>query len=446
MAKLPTYLFAGIPGINKSAILKSFRRELMITQGLLPDDIYNNSEDIDSYGSVIIPIIEFPAYNVSYNDAKLAQLRSRIKNHTEIFERKLQEASSDNNIKYLIIHSHLSYYLNGVFQSWLSLHSSLRLLKKYCDLKHVITLVENVFYTRDEVSEHNIPIRDIVIWRDIELMLADAVSQIMSDSNIINSDLISVHQSMNTLNNILFNSNSSKIYMAFPITEVRRREKDPERTEQVQQIFAQNRKFREHLSNKFVAFDPSSIDEVLYRFYSKRFQRNNHTKDTIIEPDNLWPLSCDPEQTILGSSRIRIQVPTTELQEFVSATHIISEFLEGGTQEVKSMALRGIRARDFRLIDQSDAVAIFRPTLKGKWSNGVLEEFHYAATHGMLVCLLVDKADGDWRPNVVAALGDEYSGVKVFSGNLDDEEQFSNLLEQVSSWLEDQLGNKIEFT
>lgn len=419
--KLPAILFAGLPGISKRRSLEALRD---YASGMNAELRHSKGRSAaltkDSIG-----IVEIPAYRAGYNDLTPRQLKLQMDKEINNAEKQIA-AAYNRGFRLLFVYSHLSYNLNGILYSWLSASSGVNIFNNAVDIVQIITLIENTIYTRDATSKYNISISQISFWRDVEIMVADILAMSLPKNDDVRSDIMSVHQPLDSLYKNIFGKNQSRVYLAYPITQVRRMQADERKRDIAEDIMVQNIKFRKHFFERFIAFDPSAIDEVLYKFYGKGFHKLSSKKNpfTTINPSELWPGICTPEETILGVRRPSISVPTLELQEFVRSA-----------PKTKSIALRGIRARDFRLIEQSDALVFFRPTLKGEWSHGVQEEFDYAADHSKTVCILKDDSDAELFESVASALGPERTWVKVFSGNFDDEVILEQKLAEASEWL-----------
>jgi adenylate kinase len=165
---------------------------------------------------------------------------------------------------------------------------------------------------------------------------------------------------------LIFHPALPRVYAAFPITKTR-------------EIEARRREInqhRSHLHREFAVFDPLTIDDrVLINKLDARTQADN----LLIEAQDRW--CCDltelgPDYASLVAedpALFPIAVPVKEARE-------LSLQLEqqGWSTPIDAQ----IRNRDFRYIDQSDIVAVYRPRWDGQHSSGVGAEKTYAGGIG----------------------------------------------------------------
>ncbi len=110
------------------------------------------------------------------------------------------------------------------------------------------------------------------------------------------------------------------------------------------------------------------------------------------------------------------------------------------------LAHRNIRARDFRLIEQSEGVIFFRPTLRSEWSRGVSEEFNFALQTIKPTCVIRDKKDGPIFQSEASTLAtDNRNRVEIIEKDLTDTTNRSSAFTEAANYMKEKL-DKIKTT
>jgi hypothetical protein len=137
--------------------------------------------------------------------------------------------------------------------------------------------------------------------------------------------------------------------------------------------------FKKELSKHFTVFDPATIDELPLEI------SGSGRRNISLTADDHWPVQR--KDTLCQETRSDITVRASEVRE-----------ISKGKKNERSELRRNVHMRDYRLIDQSDFVAIYRPTYGGRpdWSGGTYHEARYASkTLKHLIIIQDPSVDGD---------------------------------------------------
>ena len=227
----------------------------------------------------------------------------------------------------------------------------------------LITLIEDIYdiWNRIKQGEERLPtptymrLNEVMEWRQDEMMIADLIAHSLGIKNYV----VPVKHPSDMLMNLLFREKRKlRIYAAFPVTDTRFEEAARSEID----------RYRETLQRNFIVFDPLTIDEMILQFLAKQ-ARERDKDEVIIKKEGMrWPM---PWQSLVETEKDEypIQIPLSELLE-VAVFQPPTEHTEGG---------RGIKPRDLRFIDQSEALTAYRPYYKGIRSGGVMTEIAYAS-------------------------------------------------------------------
>lgn len=215
----------------------------------------------------------------------------------------------------------------------------------------VVTLIEeeHVMWRRVQMREErrrtgaDFRLKDIFAWRNTSILLADIISRELGVDNYV----VAVKHPVETFYRLLFEPLSLKAYLSFPITGVR------DRREAREEIDG----FRRALHRRFTAFDPLTVDERALRVAlesSKGDVAEIEAEDVWNVPPDLRPACRDEEELY------PIRIPRDQVVEVLRDLDNI------------------IRYKDYRYIQQSDAVAAYRPFRGRAMSRGMFAEINYA--------------------------------------------------------------------
>lgn len=349
-------LFGGITGFDKSDFLTTFTRKCLekheypsrITD---PDSRsfihYIKFEDvlIDETGSVDIPrFLAKPSFQDKIDDIERTYVR---------IGNQIEEVDAEH--VFLDIHFSCLYhnqYFPPLYQSNLN-----ELAPSSDDEIKVVTLIDDVYNIWNNVRKREVEfprtrlrLREILSWRSVELLQAEAVAHNYTmEATRVSNYLFSVRHPFVSLYNLVFSDDPVCMYLSFPITRTRNL---PDRVADINSFRQSMYKLAEELG--VVIFDPVTIDELA--LVNARLDGENR----ILSTDNRWPLETE---IMLPEPDWPIVIPDNEVQE------------------AKIDIMNDVRPRDFKLIDNSIFTTVYRKNFGGP-SEGVREEIRYTISRG----------------------------------------------------------------
>jgi adenylate kinase len=215
----------------------------------------------------------------------------------------------------------------------------------------VVTLFEeeHVMWRRVQMREERrrtgaeFRLKDILAWRNTSILLADIIARELGVDNYV----VAVKHPVETFYRLLFEPHRLRVYLSFPITGVR---EDRAAREEID-------RFRGAMHARFIAFDPLTVDERALRVALSKSSGDVveiRAEDVWNIPPSLSPASKDEE----GLYPVRI--PRDQAEEVLRDLDNV------------------IRYKDYRFIQQSDAVAAYRPFRGKSLSRGMFAEINYA--------------------------------------------------------------------
>ncbi len=255
----------------------------------------------------------------------------------------------------LIVNTHATFrWKHGLFPAYD--HAQMREL----DADLYVTLVDNVDAVHERLErEHDLrhTLKDILVWREEEIVVTEAMADaiagygqayVLSRSNVrINAQ---------ALYRLMFEPDRKKAYPSFPMTHVM---DSPE-------ILAEIEHFRDSLAEHFITFDPADVDEK-----------------------HLMGLAGEALRR--GEGHFMREVNGRTVSMNAKEINSIARDIDGQ-----------IYARDFKLIDQSDMIVSYIPTMpdgRPALSSGVERELHHAF-EGTREAFVVWRPDCDPSPFV----------------------------------------------
>lgn len=271
----------------------------------------------------------------------------------------------------------------------------------------IVNLIDDVQYVHAKIHNQGteqLKLSDLMRWREIETQIADFCANAVIGPQrpqidpvvypYEHSPIFAVRQDRSALFRYAFEPNVPRIYASFPISEVRR-QTDAARREAMTR---ETNTFVKLASERWAVFNPLTIDELpLGKADILNGLSSRDGGNSLDLPKSLrWDIESDdcicqrPIADIPG-------IPRAELLDLATAT------IDG-----RSIIRRQVEFRDYRLIDQSDAMVIYRPTRKtnGEWSGGTRAEYNYARQRmkdrpNFRIYIIRDTVDGELGADVV---------------------------------------------
>ncbi len=362
-------VFAGIAGFDKSRILQEFTR--------LSLKRHNYPEDLESSESrKFIRYIKFEDELLGVDgstDMPTFLDKPSLREKTEVIERTFTEIGrqiKSDETRHVFLDMHLSYFRHSQFTPPLLLANLRELVPDDQTPVKIITLIDDIFVIwqnlrkrETEYPKTSLRLREILSWRSIEMLQAEAVAMNYTNENRdVKNYLVAVRHPVDTLYNLVFMPKPICVYLSFPITNTRNR---PECVEEINHF---RRKMQEIcFKNKAVLFDPITIDELTLEMALESAKGEL----VMLRKKMRWPL--EPNQFV-KEPEWPIRISRKEISE-----------TSGDVQN-------NIKARDFKLIDNSRFVVVYRPHFKGE-SRGVAAEINYSITQGRRVYVYEPEED-----------------------------------------------------
>lgn len=265
----------------------------------------------------------------------------------------------------------------------------------------VVTLIDDFYDVVEQIKEREQRVKtgstvgpeDVLIWRNIETMVGDIINNMIKYSR--RHFVVPVKHPPITLYRLLFERFRLRLYTAYPMRTTRTH---PNRVKELNS-------FREKLYESYTVFDPRTIDEHFLLPINEV-----HDEGYIAE-------TSSKNIALLKRQPIAFDQHTPDKMRSLSNVTSISMI-----QRLKERINSNIENRDFRLIDQSNAMVGYRP----KWgasrvSTGVKNETEHAIRQHKGVFLVHPSEDGDISEGPFATKGTLYSSV-------------NELLEGVEEW------------
>lgn len=286
------------------------------------------------------------------------------------YENHVAKSDGDNATVCLSLHAVITRPLYGT-RSPINLQS---LLSFRPDI--IVTLIDDVYlmYSRTEARASGLGYRgrptleQLLDARRTEIFLGDFIASHVAPS--ARHYVLAIQHPARTLYRLMFGRNLRRIYLSFPITGPRALllQGDSSGIEEVNSFLRLADDF-ESRNPHIACFCPLAIDE----FPLLEAIKECETSQLEFKTANRWHISdfCK-EPLLVGDMPETIQIP----KEYVS--------------RAAGLIRSDVRLRDYRLVDQSDALAVFNPWFNGKRANGVRNEIALALRHCIPVHIFQD--------------------------------------------------------
>jgi adenylate kinase len=385
-------LFLGHTGINKRSCVERLALNCLTAAGLTAD-----LDNINSRAYLRVFHLEnFIGHRVAGDYISFLDLFHTHRQASEwnaAWESMIVEGEQTGS-QHIFVSLHATYFRRNRFFSV----ADLNLLRAFSP-NIIITLIDDAFECWHRIRERerllprgtNLRLRDIFLWRTVEIMAGDLLSHALGVSNYV---VATKHPAV-MVRRLILEPAIKRIYASFPISSTRdhadrRRDVDD---------------FRRSLHERFTMFDPLTIDE---RVLTAALKNNKEGDPYVgITLDQRWPPWLGGDLETLATpydGNYPLSVPVDQIEESIIDID------------------RQIEARDFRLIDSVQAVAAFRPNFNKHQSRGVSAELQYAAqTVGIPVHLTWDDdADGIYADSPFGNVGTKHLGTSQLISALGD--------------------------
>lgn len=257
---------------------------------------------------------------------------------------------------------------------------------------YAVTLIDDIYtiYSRIKSREESgvstgsyMRLRELLTWRSIEILMTDRlVDYLNSHSGDSVNYVVSVKHPASMLYKLIFTSDPI-VYAGSSLSEPRKSEEGIKGVNQ----------YREAIHRNFPSFDPTTIDEGILNW--KFFNSDNKLKDKYkgseevdINESDRFPIYFDGYEPLSSDRKdYPVKLRVEEVKEVA---------VPPSGQSLSDIENQ-IRSRDYRLIDQSDVMAGYRPYFHGKSSTGLTSELTYVKNNAHIPSVVVHKdEDGGW--------------------------------------------------
>lgn len=378
-------LFFGQTGINKRQCVERLASKCLAVAGH-PDDLEHTRAMEHIRGFHVEDFIASAGDYISYLDLFYAKRQADV--WGEAWDSVMAKLDGQSP-EHVFITLHATYFRKNRFFSVIDLN---RIGQFNPDM--IITIIDDAHECWDKVRvrelEHprgiRLRLRDVFLWRTVEIMAGDFLVHGLGIPHFV----VAAKHPSEMIQRLIFEPTTKRIYASFPISSTR------SNSDSRSEVDA----FRFKMHEQFTVFDPLTIDErILVSAYKDRTEGQDLVEVAL---DSRWPTgftgSPGPFESMSPpyESAYPIIIPIGEMEETIEDID------------------RQIEARDYRLIDQVEAVAAFRPDYHGRQSRGVTAELQYAAqTAGIPVHLARnDEEDGPYATSPFGQLGTRHSSVE----------------------------------
>lgn len=461
-------MFTGIAGVRKKGLLKKLALYLS-----RPDSHYPPSpgQSPEANASARFPIVEIAG--LSDEQIRDEPQEFWVNTVNELREvtaprlRRLSRKATAEQITCAFLNTHATHLLTGKFKSWLSVARLPDVISaRKFDVRAVVHLIDNIFVLREvNGPEWPLTLPQLLMWRDVEQTMSEALAGQFFSKDVRSYRqrifMMSVNHETDTFANLvraLIGPNlpareTQRVYLSYTMTSVRKAIGSGNRAEGLAML-EENLAFRRHFNERFIAFDPATIDELPLISAAEAVCPESALKSALAADDakaiaakakdvveeaakkhaaiaalsaalaeekpsaieaqacavlrmntseveldcrslkdggQLWPLMYP--DAVLSEQRLqRVRFPAEHITEVLHALMLDKASVAAGEANDRLMDIH-VEERDYHLVDQSDAVIAYRPTIGGQWSSGVDREIHRAQISGRPYIVMRDVDD-----------------------------------------------------
>lgn len=369
-------IFTGPTGVEKKTVLRKLADEYFSVK-----ELSIKAEDPDaqrffqrfSVEEEIKGVMGADHIMVFLDEPKYSRQKSIWKGAIKRLSKKVRKLPPQVNV---LIEFHTCYFLGQKRLRFWDL-SEINSLKP----TDLITLLDDSYSIRYRVDlgerKHSVGsylrLQDIIDWRRTEVLLSDLVAASLKIKNFI----VPVKHPRQVLHRLLFKRGTSLlIYAAYPITEPRKPEHQPEGRKEIDE-----HRYFLHGKEHYVVFDPLSIDERALQFaFERRYGEkalinppNLTQKQIHLESQDRWPLVSRKFPPMVSDPPDIFPLPLPAEEVYTVISRPVTRY-----GEEQSFVDSQIQERDFRYIRDVDRVTAYRPYWRGIESKGVYTEIEYA--------------------------------------------------------------------
>lgn len=377
---MKVFLFAGIAGTTKTEALLSLRKEILRNH---PDAVYRGLAQTPDHQAAKTYVNQYCVEQDIKDNEGIGTLleadQAGIKSRWGQSFGKCLDAIRREGPDIALVDMHLTFLRQSRFLSPLNWElevqgirgtesrDPIQLLREL-QPSAVVTLIDDIQWTWQNIEKGSyLRLRELLMWRDIEISHADLLAKLVTIPPVPYSNLtysrslvVAANHPASMLYRLLLEGNRLRIYACIPISSTRKSEADRSNVDS----------FVRELNERFTVFNPLTIDER-----PMTLLLGSGRKKVTLKTGNRgrWPFT--PGDTLCPQSKRSYDIKGLRVSE-------IQEISSASTAGTKPDIDRHITHRDYRLIDQSDVLAVYRLTYKSKNPHsGMDKEVTYAKAH-----------------------------------------------------------------
>lgn len=371
-------LFLGHTGIGKERAVRNLANSYLAKRGLV-----TGLDHIDSPDHVRESSLEakLPEGAAGIDVRGFLDIRNEFQARAiwrDAFNAAIDSLSIGSPDAHQFLSLHATYYRAGVIYS----RADIELIRMTFQPDMVVTLIDDIYEVASEIVARDekdaLRLREIATWRAVETLVGDFVAKPAKIPNYV----VAVKHPTSVLEQLLFEPKMKRVYCAFPISRTRQNSNDR----------AEINDFKTRLRGIGVTvFDPVTIDDLIL---IHALNQSASGETVIVRDADRWELTDPP---LLCDDRARFHDGSDR------------QFSRAEVEEVTVDLNRQVETRDFRLIEDSNAIVAYRPHWGGIPSRGVTAELRFAQDRGRRIFIYSPTRDDaplsvfEQFPNVYAA-------------------------------------------
>ena len=261
--KVTITVFAGISGIGKKDVVNE-----IIRHSNRKDEIHSIHFEDELLNRPPFDYPDMPSFLDVHNR------RQKLEAITGAFRRITKGIEGQGGASHIFLTMHLSYFKNGEFFPPLMPHLFSPMLDKLAGARmNIVTLIDDAFTIRKRIHGRDedmhpgtaLRLREIMAWRSQEALCAEGLKIHMSnvtevDKEPVRSYLVSVRHPHATFESLVFNGDSSRAYLSYPISSTRG---SPDAVGEINGFREEVHRMGREAGT--AVFDPVTIDELALR-------------------------------------------------------------------------------------------------------------------------------------------------------------------------------------
>ena len=370
-------VFAGISGLDKRGIVDS-----IANRSKRRGDVHRVDFEEELLSRPPLDCPDIPSFlDIHSRQQKLDAMAGA-------FGRVTREIEGLDGAPHVFLTMHLSYFKNGEFFPPLMPSLFAPMLDKLAGARmNIITLIDDAFTIRERLGRRDedmhpgtaLRLREILIWRSQEALCAEGLkihmgnmTETAAGKEPVRSYMVSVNHPHATFENLIFDDRPKRAYLSYPISSTRG---SPDDVSEINEFRKEAHAVGAETGT--AVFDPVTVDELALR---TALGRSSEGGDVVLEKADRWPL--DETSPVSGGPGWPVRIPRSEVVEVLPPGGADPGRGAGGAAgDIENQ----ISSRDYRIVEDANFLAVYRPMFNMKKSAGVDAEIRHAKEFGKKV-------------------------------------------------------------